>query len=43
MKVRTKNYDELGHSELSALELSNVDISDIHNILSRCLLLLSPC
>ena len=43
VKVRTKNYDELGHSKHSALEFSNVDIRDIHNIPNRCLLLLSPC
>ena len=43
MKVRTKNYDELGHSKHSALEFCNIDIIDIHKILSRCLLSLSPC
>ena len=42
VKVRTKNYDELGHSEHSALEFSNVDISNIHKIPSRCLLSPSP-
>ena len=43
VKVRTKNYDELGHSEHSALEFAIVDIRDIHNIPKWCLLLLSPC
>ena len=38
VKVRTKNYDELGHSEHSALEVSNVDIVYIHNIRRWCLL-----
>ena len=40
MKVRTKNYDELGHSEHSALELSNFDFIDIH---IHKILSLSPC